>query len=530
MEISWLSLIPPLIVIISAIIIKNINISLLLGIASAGLIATDYSLANSALLIGSRAYEQMNDIEKIYLYTFLIVIAALISLFNHTGCINAFALYVTKHIKSARAIQTSSTLISFTLFIDDYLSILTTGFIMTPLTDRFGISRQKLAFLVHSLAGPVVILAPISSWVGAITLYMYEAGIDPKINNTIHILADPYFLYLETIPFIFYSFLIIASIWFIIHNDISYGPMAAYEQGQKLVTTECPLASKAHKAYLSDLFVPIIVLIIGTFCGILYDGNYYLCGGNASFLQAIQQATNLNLILCIASIIALIVGIKLSLLHKTLTFGRIPTLLHAGIDLMYSVIIMLFLASIFGIMLKSDIYTGNYLATTLLSSIPIALFPTMFFIATVIVTIAAGGAWAAIALMLPIALPMLTTLMQLTTSTESAHIPILLPLLGAIFSGAVCGDNISPICGSTVMTASSTGVTPMEHAYTQIFYVFPALICTIIAFLISGYLINYPLWINCLCSLSISITLCFSMLWMLNKKSGALLASTSRKI
>lgn len=525
MEISWLSLLPPLLVIVSAFVLQNINLSVAFGILSAGLIVTNGSVYQAANLIQTRSWEQIADLDKLYLYAFLVLVACLISLFNHTGSINSFAHYITKHIKTARAIQTSSILISCALFIDDYLSILTTSFIMTPLTDRFGIARQKLAFLVHSLAGPLVILAPISSWVGAITMYMTEAGIYAHSDDTVHLIADPFFLFLETVPFIFYSFLIIGSLLFIVHKHISFGPMSHYEHTHRKTSpyhsTPQPTTVSAH---IIDLFLPIIVLITSTFCGILYKGNYLLFGGTNSLVQAVQQTTDLNLVLCLASVIALLTGIALSFLRNHAVLRTLPSIMYAGYQLMYSCIIMLVLTSIFGAMLKSDLYTGNYLATHLLSNMPLTFFPVMFFLATIVVTLAAGGAWAAIALMLPIAIPMLISSLQLTSSLDVKEIPILIPLLGALFSGAVCGDHISPIGGATVMTASGTGITPLSHAYSQILYALPALISTTIAFLLSGYLIHYPLWLNGLLSLSAGMTLCLTSLWLMNKKWGHPLA------
>jgi len=442
----------------------------------------------------------------------------MIVLFNRTGSINAFAQFITKHIRSARTIQSSSILISFALFIDDYLSILTTGFIMTPLTDRFGISRQKLAFLVHSLAGPVVILAPISSWVGAITMYMSEAGINANVHGAIHILDDPFFLYLKTIPFVFYSFLIIASIWYIVQYNVSYGPMHGYEKKQKQTTPDTFISQSSSNAHLSDLFAPILILIASTFIGLLYHGGYNLFGGKASFIQAIQQTTDLNLVLLLASLIAFISGIALSLIRKTVKIKEILSICQEGVQLMYSAVIMLLLTSIFGAMLKDNVLTGDYLASTLLACIPISLLPVMFFITTLIITLATGGAWAAIAISLPIAIPMLISLMQFTASTPASAIPILAPLLGAIFSGAVCGDNISPICGATIMTASSTGVTATEHAYTQFFYSLPALLCTALAFIMSGFLAhNYSPWVSALCPLIVSFILCITILRLINK-------------
>ena len=487
-----------------------------MGIGTAALISSDWSPVQSACLIAARLHEQIIDKDGIYLYIFTIVISCLITLFNKNGCINSLASSITKQVKSARMIQTSSIFISFLLFIDDWLSILTTGFIMSPLTDRFGIARQKLAFLVHSLAGSVVILAPVSSWVGAITNYMSAAGIKPVAGCGTYIQADPFFMYLETIPFIFYSFLIIGSVFFIVYNSISYGPMRAYELAAHATVTSNPGNQEESSAPVSDLFIPIIVLVLGTFVGLLYTGNFYLFGGNNSFVDAIKNS-GLCLSICVASIVALILGIVLSFMHKTITSKQVPSFLYEGTILMLPVIMMLFLATAFGVMLKNDICTGQYLATNLLKNIPIVLLPAMFFIVTIIITIAASGAWAAIALTLPIALPMLSSLLHLNTSATPAEIAILFPLLGAIFAGAVCGDHISPVCAATIVTASSTGVPPLEHAYTQFFYALPAVLCSIVAFLISGYLAGYPAWINCLCSLSVSMVICFAMLWLLNK-------------
>lgn len=590
MEISWLSLVPPLLVVICAFTIKNINLSLFMGIVSASLIVTDWSITGAFTLLASHAKTQFMDIEKLYLYSFLIITAILITLFNHTGCITSFSQLVTRRIKNARTIQISSIIVSFLLFIDDYLSILTVGFIMTPLADRFAIARHKLAYLVHTLAGPLVILAPISSWVGAITTYISDAGIQPTAGtgltgvaqSGVQILADPFFIYLGTIPFIFYSFLTVGSALFIVHSNISYGPMSYFENlarthknsdstSPDLSISSCDtdpahihihhvgsLAPDApeisseplntlHTGWLSesasapelstknfghatshapasqafDLFIPIVALIFTTFVGILYMGNYHLLGGTLGFMDAVRQSTDLNLVLLLSSIFALLLAIGLSWLRGTLSCRSLPAICHEGAQLMYSVIVMLFFASIFGALLKNDLHTGNYLATTLLMNLPLFLFPVLFFMVSTLITIATGGAWATIALMLPIAVPMITALTSnQAIPIDAAQIPILLPLMGAIFSGAVCGDHLSPICGATIMTSSSTGVDPIEHAYTQFFYALPAVLASLLAFVISGALIQYPLWINSLASLSISFCACFAMLLFLNRKMG----------
>ena len=50
------------------------------------------------------------------------------------------------------------------IFIDDYLNALSVGEAMKRVTDKFKISRQKLAYIVDSTAAPVCVIIPISTW------------------------------------------------------------------------------------------------------------------------------------------------------------------------------------------------------------------------------------------------------------------------------------------------------------------------------------------------------------------------------
>ena len=228
---SWLTLLPPALVIFGAIITRRIHAALMFGIISAAIIATSGAISKSIELTFSALWGTISDIDILFLYAFLMAIGTLVSLFTITGAATSFAHAVTRRIRTATQVQYASMLVSILLFIDDYLSILTTGYVMSPLTDRFKISREKLAFLIHSLAGPIVILAPVSSWVATIIGYIDKVGVSASDNTeTIRIATDPFFIFLESIPFIFYSFLITLSVWFIIRMKVSYGPMKKYDE------------------------------------------------------------------------------------------------------------------------------------------------------------------------------------------------------------------------------------------------------------------------------------------------------------
>lgn len=499
MEISWLSLIPPLIVILTALIMRNINIALLISIISASIIAAGYlSPYEITSLFINRLWIQIIDPQKWYLYFFLITTATFIALFEKTGCASYLAHLATHNIRSKKTIETSSLLISSMLFIDDYLSILTTGFIITPLAKHFAIAREKIAFLVHSMAGPIVILAPISSWLATIITYLNESGVQLNTLATTRINTDPFSLYLNTIPFISYAIINIATVWFIVRNTISFGPMRDYEWKERTMHTADKkiITIPETPGSLLDLIIPFITLLGSMIIGILYNGGYHLFGGHASFISAIQNSNNIFLIMCLSSSLTVLIALIRAILQGTITITSIPTLFITGYTIMKGAIFMVFLASVLGYMLKNDLQTGTYLAHTLLNGISLYLMPLVFFIVSLIITISTGSAWATFAIMLPIGIPMITSLANIPLPALENSIPILCPLLGAIFSGAVMGDHLSPLSETTMMTATCTKTNPLTHAYTQFFYAIPTIVGTIFSFSITGLLINYPWWIN----------------------------------
>ncbi len=515
---AWLSLTPPLLVIIIASLTRKINKGLIAGIITAGLIANKWSFTNAATLIGERVVEHFKDVDALYLYLFLFTIGSLIALLRYTGGAIAFAHEVTKKIRKKVTAETSAIILSFGLTIDDYLSILTNGYVMRPVMDRMHIPRVKLAYLIHSLSGPLVILVPISSWIAAITVYLDQAGINLDSTSQTKIIADPFFIHLQTIPFAFYSLLLVASVLFIVMCRLSYGPMYTYEHGHL-----APTAQQMPQEYLTpprgttaDLMLPIAILLMIVFIGFPYAGDYHLFGGTRSLIDAFQNNHHTFLILCGGGFISLSIGILFGLVRKKVFLPEIPSIIKQGVQIMYSPVVMIILASIFGSMLKTDLLTGKYLATLLIGKVSIAILPVMFFLVSLTCAIFTGSAWGTFALIFSIAIPMLPPLFEVETPALAEQITVLFPILGAIFSGAVCGDHISPLSETTVMSATSAGVTPLEHAHTQLPYALPVIISSAIAFIISGQLIDRPLWMNALISFSVSMVICFTIIYALH--------------
>lgn len=520
---NWLVLLPPFLVLGTVLVTQNLNISLIVGILSAAFISTNYSPSASLQLLINRIIDQACTLDYLYMYAFLIIIGTLIILLSYSGGAKAFADEITKRLKSAKAVETASLIISAFLFIDDYLSNLTVGYVLRPLTDRFHIPRAKLAYLIHSFSSPLVILIPISSWVAMLTGQINLAGISTDNPHT-RIIADPFFIYISAIPFIFYSIFTIISVCLIVRTKISYGPMHTQEQiasktgnifGGKAPIAQHLAMHEGTQGKVIDLVLPLALLIISVFAGLLFMGGYTLFGGSNTLLGALKNNTDTFFVFFIASAFTLAFSILFSYQRKTLHIPHLKTVFEQGFGLMKGAIIMLFLASILGVLFKQDLQIGNYLAHLLHGATALQFLPCIIFTLSALVAIITGTSWGTIALMLPITVQLITSLIN-TQSVYPEQIPLLFPLIGAIFSGAVCGDHISPISETTIMAATSAGAYPLDHVYTQFFYTLPAIVASFIAFLIAGFTAHHGLFITLAASLLGGFCTCVLLLYLLN--------------
>lgn len=524
MQQSWIVLIPPILVLSLTIITKRILASLFVGIVASGLIVTDFSASQTINLLVIRFWGQIYNGPNFYNFSFILMLGILITLMANTGGTAAYGKLIKKLLQTARSAKFSSTILSLLFMIDDFFSSSTVGCIMKPLTDSFRIPRAKLAFLVDSLAAPLVILLPISTWIGILLMQLKTSGISLNPADTPIIAADPFVTYLSSIPFIFYSIIILASVWFIVYHSISFGPMYQHEQiAQKtgnLFGGKEPIKNITEEpcdqeGLIIDFLLPIGTLIVFIVSAILYTGNSKLFGGSNNLMQTMQQA-DIFFALFVGGLSTIVFNCTQMTLRKRLPWQKYPKLIKGSWELMAGSIAVLLLAWTFSTMLKDDLKTGHYIAQLLVGSVSAALLPAMFFIASFITAMATGSSWGTFAVLVPLAIPMLAAFFQSITPSSPESIPLLYPVIGAIFAGGVAGDHVSPIAGTTIMSATSAGCYLDDHVYTQFPYALPALIASTISYLLVGILAPYGLWLAAFISLISGLVIALASLYGIN--------------
>ena len=164
-----LSLLPPVIAIVLALITKEVYSSLIIGIIVGGVIYAGGNFEGVIKHVISDGFvNSLADSYNMGILIFLVLLGTLVSMMNKAGGSAAFGRWASKHIKSRIGAQLATMALGVLIFIDDYFNCLTVGSVMRPVTDRNNVSRAKLSYLIDATAAPVCIIAPISSWAAAV--------------------------------------------------------------------------------------------------------------------------------------------------------------------------------------------------------------------------------------------------------------------------------------------------------------------------------------------------------------------------
>ena len=512
-EPSFLSITPPLLVLVLGCWTRNVILSLAAGIILAVLVAANFSLLPAMELLYSYLWsnfefdkffsiQQFWSTWNLFICIFLLILGIFVCLLQHSGGAYAYASFAKKYINNRKNAETSSLILSILLFVDDYFSNLTVGSVMYPLTDTQKIPRAKLAFLVGSMSAPLTILSPVSSWAAAILGLLRDNGISQTLmSGTTTILAKPLTAYFYLLPFLFYSFILILSVWYIVRMRISFGLMKKHEElaistgnlfGGRTYYSKKKSSFEPNPRHttLSDFFISVLILLVSIFGGILYSGKWSCLFGHNDLITAFQNSSAATA-LFLGGNIALIVCTLFLLIRGRIELKAVPKIYWHGIKLMLSAVIVLLLAWTLGDILRSQgLQTGKFLANILVGTVDITLLPALLFITAVAIAFSIGSAWGTNAILFPIAIQMIPSILHINTIPTLTEIPIFLPAFGAILSGSVAGNHMSPISDTTIMSSASTKITVIDRVNTQFSYALPIIIFAAMGFMLSAKLIH----------------------------------------
>lgn len=509
---AW-SIVPPLLALALALITKEVYSSLTIGVF-VGMVIYQFTLNGVGVDQLVTAFTDVPNAMALQiadngaLLLFLALLGALTVVIATAGGSRAYAEWVSTHIKNARAAQVLTGLLGIIIFVDDYFNCLTVGAVMRPVTDRFHVSHEKLAWIIDSTAAPVCIIAPVSSWAVAVGGYLGDDG---------------FTTFVQSIPYNFYALLTIFFVFFmLITNKNDYGPMRAAEaeaktsedaaaEGGKLleklstmglsdqaeadpddhtnlesvVTEQADIEQSAsaaideykgldisEKGKVYDLIVPILVLIFFSILGMMYTGGFFK---GVDFAAAVGENPVGGL--CIGATVALCVAGAMFLPRSLTTLSGFVESVSEGVRSMVGAIMILVLAWSLGGCCRYMLGTGDFVSSFLNSlGVSLAILPCIIFLVAGFIGFAMGTSWGTIALILPI-----------VVGVFNEGDPLFLVAVGATLAGAVYGDHISPISDTTILSSAGAKCNHLRHVATQLPYATTVMVVCFVCYIVAGF-------------------------------------------
>lgn len=520
---TFWSLVPPLVAIVLALVTKETYSSLFVGIL-VGAILLAISVGGNFLtnvldflILGSVGGEDpdvgfitaISDPWNAGIFVFLVMLGIMVALVNASGSAAAFGKWAAKHVKSRVGALLATFFLGVLLFIDDYFNCLTVGAVMRPVTDEQKISRAKLSYIIDATAAPICMIAPISSWAAAVsaTASDLETGVT-GIQ-----------LFIQAIPYNFYSLLTIVFVVAISVMGFDYGPMAkaelaAYREGG-LGSLGNDEASEKSNASLVDMAIPVLVLIVSCVIGMMYVGGFWDSEADGFMNLAVSFGdTDASVGLPWGSVIAVIFAFVYFLARRVLSFKEATDCFVEGFKAMVPAMLILTFALTLKLAtsaLGADVFVHDALEGS--AEALYMVLPAIIFLVALFLAFATGTSWGTFGILIPI----VTSVFDPTSS-------LLIIGISACLAGAVCGDHISPISDTTVMASAGANVNHIEHVSTQAPYALTVAGISFICYLMAGFIQN---WVVCLLVGALLVVL---TIFVLSKTIGKRIAESTAQV
>ena len=500
---GW-SLFPPLLAILVAVASGRLVWGLCLALFSGALIAlpTDvpvYMWPLHALYMAAIdfVWTPLRDSFQLFILGFTASLIGMVRVVSLAGGTRGIAEALVRRAASARSTRLATALLGLAIFFDDYANTIVVGTTMRPITDRFRISREKLAYLVDSTAAPVAGVAIISTWIG------FEVGLFGDAMDSLGTGISGYELFFRALPARFYCLL---TLFFLLVSTLmrrDYGPMLraerrARQHNQPLAPGAQPMTGDAHQVpdhpdiagHWAVAALPVGLVIFGVLAGMHWDARNAEAviaarGEHAFFSRVYWTAVFSNAdgakVMFLSSLAGSGLAFVFARTRKSVRDGSRPlgtsTILRtwvSGITGFSYALLILVLAWAIKEMCQA-VHTSDYLIGALENVLDPRFLPLLVFGLAAAVAFSIGTSWTTMALLLPTMLPV---------AHQMGDITLVILVAAAVLDGAIFGDHCSPISDTTVLSSIAASCDHIAHVRTQA----PYAITTMCIAAVCGYL------------------------------------------
>ena len=519
---SSISLLPPLVALALAVLTRKVLVSLGVGVVLGALLLTDFSAGATAdyllttvkgVFIEDGAINSWN----MSIVVFLVLLGMMTALLTLSGGTRAFAEWAQTKIKTKRGAKLLAAFLGVFIFVDDYFNSLAVGSISRPVTDRFYVSRAKLAYILDSTAAPMCVLMPASSWGAYIITVIGGILVSHGVTEYSALSA-----FLQLAPMNFYAvfalLMVFAVAWFQIDvgamkkHEVQASHGVGFDEGDddsqaKDLNDELEIEESEH-GRVADLVMPIVILILSTFFFMIFTGYQALEADGIAFnILGAFENTDVGKSLCYGGLFGLVSAL-IPVLRQKIPMADVVKTLWIGAKSMFGAILILLFAWSIGSVI-GDMATGKYLSTLVQGNIDPMLLPVILFLLSGLMAFSTGTSWGTFGIMLPIA-------GDLSAATDIA---LLLPMLSAVLAGSVFGDHCSPISDTTILSSTGARCHHIDHVSTQLPYALSVALVSAIGFLVLG--MTGSLAVSFMAATVTFIVVCVLLSWLSRRPIGA---------
>ena len=499
----WMSVLPPLVAIVMALLIKEVISSLFFGILTGTFIMALYEGQSPASALGGGVLRVVDtyvvnslfDADHVLIIVFTMLIGGMVRIITVNGGMQGVVNWLSRRAKGPRSGQLITFLMDLCVFFDDYSNTLVVGNTMRPIADKLKISREKLAYIVDSTSAPVVAVAFVTTWIGAELSYIQD-GI-----NVIGLDASAYSVFFHSLGYSFYPFLTLGFVLMIILSGRDFGPMLKAERKAR-TNTELQVESRnadTPAAYIIDALIPLLVLIFGTIVSLVftgYDASVW-ADDKVGFFQKLSTtigAANSYKALLWASLLSMLTAIAMTLLRGSVAFSKVMEEMVTGFKSMFNAILILTMAWSIALVTK-DMHTAEFVSQLLLKwSLSPMWIPVLTFLLAAIIGFSTGTSWGTMAILYPLILPASWLLCQVQGISADATMPLFYNVVASVMAGAVMGDHCSPISDTTIMSSLASSCNHLQHVGTQMPYAL-TVGCVALLFGVLPSAMGLPSWV-----------------------------------
>jgi Na+/H+ antiporter NhaC len=469
---SWWSLLPPLVAISLALVFRDVLLSLFVGVwLGATMVSDGHVGAGFLRVIDTYALSALTDTDKMSIIIFSMLLGGMVGVISRSGGTHGVVEALEPLATSPRRAQLATWLMGVAIFFDDYSNTLIVGNTMRPVTDRHRISREKLAYLVDSTAAPVACVALVSTWIG------YQVSLVGDALEKAGSDLNPFAVFLASIPFAFYPIFGLTVTLAVAVSGRDWGPMLAAERraraGALMAETSQPLADYESTGLAPEpetpkrwfnAALPVLLVVATTLVGLYLTGRESLLAEGADHLSLshVIGASDPFTVLLWASQIGLVAAIVLAVGQRLLTVRQALEATVNGFKSMFMAFVVLTLAWSLG-QVCSDLATATFLKGAVGPNVPAGLLPMVIFCVAATVSFATGTSWGTMAILTPLAVPLVLDVAAGNALTLAATV-------SAILGGSVFGDHCSPISDTTILSSMASSCDHVDHVRTQLPY------------------------------------------------------------